>query len=446
MRLRIAACCAAAVMLTGCSAINFTVDNLLAAPKLTEEQSELHEALINAVGNNLTLKYPKNGDNRSAYVIANIDDEPTDEALVFYEYTNTTNDAADEGLRVNLLDKDSNGRWQSVKEFAGAGAEVDKVILTRMGSDRRMNILVGYQTHSSDEKALEIYSYRGGEFNRIGTTTYSVLETLDINSDGSNELVAIKKQTNSETGLVTAKAALLEMESDEVVLSQSIDMCDNVNSYARALTGSLSDGRNALYTDVTNVDGLLQTEIVYYRYSALQNPMQIRSEKLLPKCTRPAGYFSADIDDDGVIEIPFTRPMIGYENAAPEEQQLLTTWSRYVDFFELQEVYSGYYAVSDGYAMMFPGRWTDKVTVKKDPATNEAVFYKFGGDINEEMTELMRIAVAPKTQTSEYTFSGYQVIKSHGQVDYLVLLPTNKREQLILTVDEVSNNLYIVDS
>ena len=59
------------------------------------------------MGSNITLKYPKNGEYRSAYVIANIDDEPTDEAMVFYEYT--SNGSEEDGLRVNILDKDEDG-------------------------------------------------------------------------------------------------------------------------------------------------------------------------------------------------------------------------------------------------------------------------------------------------------------------------------------------------
>lgn len=443
--------CAAVMLLSSCTPINFGVDNLLAAPKLTDEQSQIHEALIDAVGNNVTLKYPKNGSNRSAYVIANLDDDEPEEALVFYEYTG---DPADNGLRVNLLDKDENDQWISVKEIAGAGTEVDKVILTRMGSSSGIKILVGYQTLSGDEKVLEIYSYKNREFRRIGTSSYSVLEALDINSDGSNELVTIRRSVNPETGQVSAKAALLELKNvtdedgvtvEEVALSQSIDMCENVSSYARAVTGKLADGRNALYTDVVNAEGSLRTELVYYRYSALQNPMQLRNEKLLPICTRPAGYYCADIDGDGVIEIPSTNTMLGYENAVPEEQLMMTSWMQYEDFYQLTEKYSGYYSVSDGYTMIFPSRWSGLVTVKKDTSANEAVFYKYGGDINAEMTELMRVAVASKQQSQAFLYDGYQVIKSVGQLDYLVKLPTNKRETLILTIDEVKNNFYVIE-
>ena len=71
--------------LSGCSMGQSGIDGLLSAPKLTEEQSEIHEALIRNVGNDISLKYPKSGENRSAFVIENIDNEPTEEAIVFFQ-------------------------------------------------------------------------------------------------------------------------------------------------------------------------------------------------------------------------------------------------------------------------------------------------------------------------------------------------------------------------
>ncbi len=433
----------AMLTMTSCSSVNFSVDNLFAAPKLTEEQGEIHEALISAVGNNINLKYPKNGDYRSAYVIANLDNDETDEALVFYEYTGTASE--DNGLRVNILDKDENGNWYSVKEIAGAGTEVDQVIISTMGDSDKIDVLIGYQTIASEDKTLEIYKYENNDFTRIGTDTYSVLEAFDINNDGYNELVTIQRNVNAESGQVLSKASVLNVKNGEISRGESIDMSDAVTSYISATTGKVGNGNYGIYIDGVTANGDWQTEIVYYRYSKLQNPMQAMPSKLLPLCTRPAGYYSEDIDDDGVVEIPTTKPMMGYENAVAEEQLLLTTWSVYKDFYSLEAKYSGYYSIYDGYALMFPSRWTDEVTVKRDTDSNEVVFYKYEGNINDYMTELMRIAVVSRNDTQDYTYDGYELIESRGQLDYLVKLPTNKREKLILTIDEVQNNFYKID-
>ena len=323
--LKLAAVCLSCLTMTGCSALNFSVEGLINAPKLTSEQSEIHQALIESVGSNITLKYPKNGEYRSAYVIANIDDEPTDEAMVFYEYT--SNGSEEDGLRVNILDKDEDGKWYSVKELAGAGTDIDQVIISPMGSNNQTDVFVGYQNLTNDEKTMEIYSYTDGDFKRVALDTYSVLEPLDINNDGYIELITIQRSTNNDTGAVTAKASMLNMKNNEITRGENVDMCDNVTSYVSSKTGMLDSGRRAIFIDGLTADGKLQTEIIYYRYSGLQNPMQLRSEKLLPLCTRPAGYYSEDMDGDGDVEIPSTSPMVGYENAVADEMLYMTTWS-----------------------------------------------------------------------------------------------------------------------
>lgn len=435
-----AAALAAAITLTGCTGPNLSVDRLLAAPKLTDEQSQIHSALISAVGRNITLKYPRGGANRSAYVIANLDAEPTEEALVFYEYTG----AEDEGIHMNLLDRREDGSWYSVREISGAGTEIDKVVISALGNGKEQDILVGYQSLTG-ENTLEIYTYSNGSFQTIGTDSYSLLETIDINSDNKDELVTVQRIRDPETGVSFAKAYLLRVNGEEIVKDVGIDMADGVSSYLRAYKGRLQNGDPAVYIDELDADGLLRTEIVYYRYSSLQNPMRLRSEKMLPHVTRPAGYSCADLDGDGVYEIPSCKPMLGYEDAVPEEQVLATTWNVYEDFYKLTPKLSGYHSVTDGYTMAFPQRWTDTVTVKTDPNTGEAVFYKYGGDINSRMTELMRIMAVTGDETEEYLYNGYTLIVSSGQMDFLVKLPQNDTEQLILTIDEVQTNFYPVN-
>ncbi|SDA16197.1 hypothetical protein SAMN02910447_01099 [Ruminococcus sp. YE71] len=425
------------MILSGCTGVNLTVDSLLAAPKLTDEQSQIHAALIAAVGRNITLKYPRGGANRSAYVIANVDGEPTEEALVFYEYTGAEN----EGVRVNLLDRREDGSWYSVREIAGAGTEIDKVVISAMGSGSDQDILVGYQ-NITGENALEIYSYSGETFQRIGADSYSLLETVDINSDGKEEIVTIQRIQDSETGTAFTKAYLLRISDGEIVKDDGIDMMPSVQSYVKAYKGRLKSGDPAVYIDELDPDGQLRTELVFYRYSGLQNPVRLRAEKMAAMVTRPAGYNCADLDGDGVYEIPSCKPMLGYEDAVAEEQVLKTTWSVYEDFYKLTPKISGYHSVADGYTLEFPQRWTDTVTVKTDADTGEAVFYKYEGDINAEMQELMRIKTVRKDEAEELLYNGYRLIVSSGQIDYLVKLPTNKREKLILTIDEVQNNFY----
>ena len=154
---------------------------------------------------------------------------------------------------------------------------------------------------------------------------------------------------------------------------------------------------------------------------------------------------SEDMDGDGDVEIPLTSPMVGYENAVADEMLYMTTWSVYEDFYDLKTKYTGYYAISDGYFVTFPKRWNSSVTVKKDSDTNELVFYKYTGDINDSNEDIMRIAVSSKNDSEDYISDGYELIDSKGQLDYFVKLPLDRREKLIPTIDEIQNNFYIIN-
>lgn len=436
--LAVAAVCA----LTGCAELNFSVDGLITAPKLTQEQTEIHQALVTAVGNNITLKYPKSGDNRSAYVIKNIDNEPGDEALVFYEYTG---DDKKDGLMLNVLDKNDDDEWESVKEIAGAGSEVSKVIISDIGDDRKPQVVVGYTNYTGEEKILEVYDYNDGDLKTIGMDNYSLLETYDVNDDGTDELIVVNKNvTEGKSKSVNYIASLLEVKHGGLFKHKSVQMANNVTAYVNSSMGKLNDELPAIYIDELTNKNELQTEIIYYKYDNLQNPVNAASDLMLTLSTRPVGYYSKDIDQDGIVEIPSVSTMLGYENAVDDEKLYLTSWYEYKDYYELEMKYSGYYSLSDEYVMIFPSRWDGQVTAKVDTDSEEMVFYKYDGDINGDMTELMRIAVVNENDKGEYLYDGYQEVDKKGRIAYMVRIADEKDEPLVPTIDEVKNGFYIV--
>lgn len=437
------ACCLA---LTGCdAAVSLGVDALVAAPKLTDEQTLIHQTLIESTGKNISLKYPKNGDNRSAFVVADIDSEPSEEALVFYEINNAA--AGENGVRVNVMDKDENGNWRSVYDLAGKGTDIDSVYVSALGRDGEKNIIVGYSSLSIEGKTLQISSYSDGKFYPSKfEDTYSQMKIFDVDKDGFNEIVTTINNSASlnNSPAATPVASIIEADENGVNKTYTVAMASDTVSFANSTIGLVDRQTPGMFVDCMKPTGELQTEIIYFEYGKLQNPMLQMPDKLLLKTTRPSGYYSRDIDGDGIVEIPVTELMPGHDALADEERVLYTSWYTYNEFYTLEKKFGGYYSISDGYQMMFPKRWQGVVTAQIDTATGEAVFYKFDGNIEGYMTELMRIAVCSKDETADFEYQGYEVIGSSGQLDYLVKLPINRREPLILTIDEVRNSFYIV--
>ena len=151
-------------MLCGCSAGFFSGD-LLTSPRLTDEQTEIYNALTASAGR-VDLRYPHTGSYRSAFVIRNIDNEPTDEAIVFYEQNKTDaakepaqNDTAVGNLRISFLDKDENGNWKATYELPAAGTEIESVAFSKLGSDEE-KLIVSYSVLGSSDKILSVIDYK----------------------------------------------------------------------------------------------------------------------------------------------------------------------------------------------------------------------------------------------------------------------------------------------
>ncbi len=430
--------CCCALLLSGCSFGAFTVDTLLSAPKLSQEQQEIHETLIASVGSEISLKYPKSGDNRSAFLIANIDDEPTDEAIVFYEYNNISKENS--GIRLCVLDRNDSGKWVCVYEQAGAGTDVDKIIVSQLDRSGRVNIIVGYTTLTMTDKVLEVYAYSGGRLELQAKDTYSVMETIDINNDGFSEIVTV--QSGGEG--MNATASLLNSRGSEIVKENIISMSSQYQYASAYIKGKVTESNKALFIDSAYGDGNIRTEFIYYRNDALQNPPAQIGERLLSQTVRPDGYYCADVDNDGIIEIPTVTAMTGYEQLPSEEQLYITTWSAYEDFYRFSAKLRGYYSIANGYMYNFDESWLGKVTVKKDSLTGEAVFYLYADSLENSSAELMRIAVCQRNDTDSYRERGYSRITSEGQIDYMVKFSENKRNKMVPSLAQVKSNFYLV--
>ncbi|MDE6102601.1 MAG: hypothetical protein K2F73_06465, partial [Ruminococcus sp.] len=87
--------------LTGC-VFSSSIDNLMAPPKLSVEQEQIYNALTDAAGTSISLKYPKSGKYLSAFIIEDIDGDGGNEAVVFYEKTSIA--VEENTLRINILD------------------------------------------------------------------------------------------------------------------------------------------------------------------------------------------------------------------------------------------------------------------------------------------------------------------------------------------------------
>jgi len=220
------------LVLCGCS---ISVEELLSPPKLDEEQSAIYEALRLSKGGDVSLKYPVSGQYRSAFVVKDIDSEATNEAIVFYEASNVTDDGS--SLRLNFLDK-RDGKWVSVYDFAALGSEVEKVQFADLGNGDT-SIIITYSIQNSSDRATSIFCYKDNVPSEVYKSRHVYMNLIDINEDEKQEMFLVSGDATTNAATVN----LLGWENDSfstlssVPLSSGFTACRNIQLGNATSTG-----------------------------------------------------------------------------------------------------------------------------------------------------------------------------------------------------------------
>lgn len=413
----LSAAAAAATALTGCS-FGASIDNLMTPPKLSVEQEQIYKALTDAAGTNISLKYPKSGKYLSAFIVEDIDGDGGSEAVVFYEKKSLT--APENTLRINILDQNG-GKWRSVCDTPAEGAEIEKVIISKLGTNDRTNLIIGSSLINRSEKNAAVYNYdpQNGTIEKTFSESCSFIDVTDLDADGETEFFLL---TGSATGS-PAVAESYKLDSEGKYHVYSCELSGSFTEFDSLGYGEIGGGRKGLYIDAVSGAGAIQTDIVYMDSTGLNKVFTDPKDSLAT--VRPAGCSSFDIDGDGIPEIPVQTISPGYEELPESEQMKITQWNFVNSDNRLEQKCSSYYSVGDGYIFVFPEKWDKNVTVRRDAVSDEIVFCAFSE--GETGRELLRICCAEDSVSREDMISsGYMLMGTKGDSAYLAFIPYNQ--------------------
>ena len=427
----------ALLFLSGCSYTQTGIDALLRPPLLSDQQEEIYRAITASAGENIRLIYPRTGGYTSAFLIENIDSEPTEEAIVFYQQT--TGSSA--SMRINVLDQ-RNGGWYSLYDIAGApgATEIEKVDFMTIEGQRY--VAVGFNLTGSRDKMCTLYAYNEGrltEKQRWGCTNYVV---FDLNDDGADEILTITTRRDA-AGIRSSVADLRRMTNTGGSQTiSSVELDPGVSEYIYITPGRLSDGRSALYLDGVRGSSVYTTEILACEGQRMVNLIyNSTGDNLIDQTSRPSGMPSVDLTGEGIVEIPLRVSAPGYESDT-HQQEYFTRWYVYEEG-QLRQARTTYAAYSLGYLFTIPDSWLDKVTVAFDANTSELFFYSYSltgqltqGGTKQELddditfytpqqiaelgTRFLSIKVVKAADAQEeIEDNGYQRLEENGQIVYL---------------------------
>lgn len=405
----------ASFCLFGCSPTQTGTDELMAPPKLSVQQTNIYNALEQSSGKNIKLKYPKKGEFTSAFLVRNLDNEPTDEAIVFYEAPNAQN--ATLPLRMSVLDQ-REGKWVSTYETGVEASEVEKVSF--ITTDDVVSVIIGFNQTANSEKLVKQYNYNNGILNEVSTVSCNNFEVFDFDADIVNEIVTI----SAKSGVAEQRrsiATLYEIGAKGFVMQSSVSMDPTVTEYINVNGGKLENGKPALYLDGVKSAAIISTEVIVVENGKLSNLVYNRDPdmSLVDKTVRPAGLASLDFAKKGIYYIPQSVVAPGYEIAPKYQAHSFTEWYS-LTYGALQFEQTSYVDYKLGFIFTMPEVWIDRVTIEKSSSESEVLFYRYKNNASDNSEKILSIKAIKKTDYNKSPIQNtHRILKDNGQLMYL---------------------------
>lgn len=366
--------------LTACSLKLVSVEDAMRPPKLTGANAALQMAFESNFGTQAVLKYPVSGDYRSAFIVRDIDGDGNDEAFAFY-----TASAIDTVVNIGMLSAGADG-WSFVTSAAGAGSDVYAVDFRDLDGDGVWELLVSWSLYDSKTaKVLSVYecSVSGEGIRTLSGEPYTARRILDMDGDGLDEVFLVLLDNSAELQLSTAK--LLKMRDGEMNLIGETKLDGNVSGYSLISADKVSlNAPMRLFIDAFKGETQMITEVVYWdgTVNSLVNPLFDVGTQSNVRTRRGIRVNSADIDNDGAIDIPVSASWQSVTNAAQTIGEVLqgglaesaavqiVNWSR-LDGATLTPISQTLVNAADGYMLKIPAEFENRLSVYIDDVTGE---------------------------------------------------------------------------
>ena len=425
----------AALCLSSCSGLS--VEELLTPPRLDEEQAEIYEALRASTNGDITLRYPRNGQYRSAFVTSDLDADGRDEAIVFYDMINAGEGSS---LRMCFLDR-RDERWISVYDFAVQGSEVESVRFADLG-DGVNSVLVTYLVQNSADKATSVIQYKGDMPSEIFKGRHSYLDVFDLDADGANDLVMITSGRDTDRGALSVYGAY----NGAFALRYSVNLSSGLSEYRNAVHGSIGEnGGTGIYIDYIFSDGVGGTDVVVYDEGALTlapavNKMTVsrRTNSYTPSMQ------CMDIDGDGRIEIPSTVPFLGYEKTPAAQQVNMTVWYTLTESGRISEKYRTFVGTRGDYILFLPKTWYGRATAQYSVSENSVTFGRYENDETRMKNRLLKIFGA--AEVSRYDSEDYIYLGQNRATGYSYYAQLDGGSSISLTEEELKEQFMIFET
>ena len=403
-----AAVCSLSLLLTGC--FFHSADDLYQMPVCSAGNENLDRqikqemaALGVEYGTSVEFATIVSGDNTSTVQLQDLDgDGHRETAFTFFRVP-----GADKPLKIYCFTQVSEDEYQVTDIVEGVGSAISAVHYVDLDGQGRKDLVVGWQVSGGVNQlgaySLDKYDFLHGEValadgpvsqtlrtepepvsgsgsagseqerqrllaDELLLAAYSDYALLDADQDNRTEIVILQLDavgTSSMAGLYAWQdGGMIQMDS--APLSDSIATINKTQS--NYLAGEIHTP--ALYVTSTLTDGQRAVDVLAYQEGDLRNLTLDSNTGVSREVVQ--GYIETvptDINGDSVLELPSPTQLPTYGDGASYDFWLLT-WNQYDSTGARTEIFTTYHNVSDGWYLIIPDSWRDRITISRNDATS----------------------------------------------------------------------------
>lgn len=377
-------CSLSAVLLSGCNVAELGTDNMLRPPASVGDEAEITQLIASVADKNYTLKYPKNGSNRSAITMYDLNGDNVEEAVAFYQ----NNDDVTH-IHMLVMYSDSNG-WNISSDNPVEAADIDCLEFSNVSENSSVDILAGFSTLVANINTLTCFSYSDGVTTTVEAgQNYSGFSCCDINGDNYSEIITFQLGATD----YPASASLIDYNTaqNKLYVKDTVPMDPNAVKFKSISSARLDENTSGIVLDGITTTEEFNTQIIYYDNLKLKLINPLYNEKVNNFTKRNLNVISADVDNDGFIEIPQVRQFKSDNELKKPADEII--WYNFMPTSN-QPVEKCRMAANSFYSYSFiePESWTsDSITVINNSENNSMEFFewidnKLGGKLFEIKT------------------------------------------------------------
>ena len=442
MRLKLISVFLAAVLclaLCGCDMFATNTAELLSPPELSGDIAPIAAAIAKSADGEYALKYPSNGNFRSAVVQNDIDGDGRLEAFAFYSIKEKENGTDTVNMYISVISY-SGGEWVFADKQQMVAGGVERIDFCDLDGDGTSEILVGWEIYGTSEMQLAVYSFKDSKLTQRTLQKYSRFICCDLNDDGLSEILIIKLSPAEQINT----AGVYQLTEGGVTELYSCELDKTVQSVGDPIASHLSSGRPAVYIDEIKGVGAV-TEVLFIEKNQLVNPLMNGESRETLATLRSAEIGAKDINGDGIIEIPVQENVPSITKSDLNEKLYLTNWCSY-NGEALTNQMTVMINNSDGYYYILSQKWTGQIAVLKDTDKRLREIYLYNSETSTAGEMLVGFMTVSRTdwESEKYENSGYEKIAQNEMSVYLCKVSDIARSQG-LTEEVITKNFILTE-